>query len=192
MKTPVRILAFDPGFGTTGWATMEAAFKKDTTEILITNIGEFGITRRVGLAKYRDDRTVFGKRSIEIKLLQLQLTELINEHSPDYIVHEAAFVMPGRMTAFISLYSWVLALKLLCHNEYKLPVYEIAPRLVKRLFAGSGNANKDEMAEAFKRNKNLVFCKTCDLGALGEHAKDACAVGFVFITSADFLPKLLK
>lgn len=192
MTKYITVLAFDPGFGRTGWAFLRVELPITKPKIVVINTDEFSISKVAALVKHRDVRTTYGKKMVEIDLLREHLSALIERFEPDYIAHEDAFLQPGRANAFISLSSWILAAKLMCYKHYKMPIYGLAPKYIKKIFTGKGDVKKEGIEAAFKHRKDITFHKDCDTSGMGEHARDACAVGTAFVTGEDQLPKLLK
>jgi len=134
-----------------------------------------------GYAIYKDSELVYGeiifskKDDLPIRLhfFYNELSALIEQYNPDYIVSEDQFIYKGNVTTLKTLVSFRAA-ALLAAAQHEIPFVLYPPCQIKRRVAGTGRAKKKDIIAAVKR-----------LFLLGEeitdNEADALAVLYTFV-----------
>jgi crossover junction endodeoxyribonuclease RuvC len=110
-----------------------------------------------------------------------QIQQIIDKFSPDVVSIELSM---GFGKAFVrkNLQETVGIIKLCCHNN-EIEIKEIAPKHIKLIIAGSGNAKKNDIKEWVKNIVNIQKQKT-------EHEADATAVALTYLIDKKLIDKI--
>jgi crossover junction endodeoxyribonuclease RuvC len=148
----IRVLGIDPGLRVTGWGLLE------TTGNLHGSIVHFGVVRPPL------------KAPIEQRLLAIELwiRDIIRDESPHMVAIERPFVRENVRSAMAL--GQAQAAAMLAVAAAGLPLFEYAPREVKRAVSGDGNADKAALAQALTVQLGLDEIPTPD------DASDALAI----------------
>jgi Holliday junction resolvasome RuvABC endonuclease subunit len=171
----MKLLTFDPGFTTCGWAVSDYDHKTGIFKVL--KRGEYQSTKialkdKVNVEKY-------GQRMIAARLLKKEVDRLITIHKPNVIVTEDAFFNPFRPNAYLALIICIHTIENACFDkDYKLE--KLAPKLIKQRVSGSGSSGKLNIQEAIKENKKIIVDK---IDELTEHEADAIGVSVAWATN---------
>ena len=182
----IRILSLDPGLTTLGWAI--STYDIDKNHLTVHRFGNYKSVKVAIKDKKQSDR--YGVRIIALDLLESTVKSLIASHKPDYIASEDIFLHIRHINAFAAL---VLCLHAIKHAAYSkdMTVFTIAPRLVKKLAADTGDADKVAIQKSILTNPNITVIenKQSPIAKMCEHEADAIAVGHAF--TIYHLPSLL-
>ena len=139
------VLGLDPGTRHFGWGLVE---RRGTR---LTHIAH-GIV-------HTDERTSIAERLV---VIERALVEVLAAHGPDEASVESLFFAKDAQAAAKLGHARGVAL-LVCARA-GLPVYEYAPALVKRAVAGSGRAEKTQVAQMVRVVLALPVVPAADAG----------------------------
>ena len=133
----VKILGIDPGLNTTGYG------------VIRVSQGQFHLLE-AGIVRSK------AKASIEARLLEIHsgVTEVIQEHCPDFIALEQLFSHYARPKTAI-LMGHARGVICLAAGLAKIPVKSFEPTKVKKVMTGNGHAPKNQIQLAVKLQLNL-------------------------------------
>lgn len=136
-QTPVKILGIDPGLNTSGYGV-----------IRVQN-GQFHLIE-AGIIRSK------AKASIEERLLEIHtgVTEVIEEHQPDFLALEQLFSHYSRPKTAI-LMGHARGVICLAAGAAGISVKSFEPTKVKKVMTGNGHAPKHQMQHAVKIQLNL-------------------------------------
>ena len=129
----------------------------------------------------RKDALNYGPGIVFFTVTREFLEDLIDKYEPDYVVTEDAFHKPGRTLAFRSLASWISFVAWILYSKFKMFLYTVSPKEIKKVITTTGDAKKFNMREGLSIFPNLSFDPTLDQTLLTEHAIDAIGVGITFL-----------
>lgn len=159
---PMRILGIDPGYGTTGFALLDA-------ERGVFSLRQCGvITTPPGME--------FSKR---LEMLYLDLRQLLEQGKPDAVAIEELF-FGQNVTTGIGV-AHARGVILLAISQADLPLYEYKPAQVKQAVVGYGNASKRQVMDMTRRLLHL------DKLPRPDDAADAIAIALCHARSATSL-----
>ena len=178
----IKILAFDPAMGVTGWSVLTTDLF-NPIDCTVTKFGSIKPAAVVSKVAFRDEVELYGRSTVSLGYLREQVALLIEEHKPDYIAVEDTYLDPHRPTAYASLLQWICAVKLICREKYKKPLFLISTKTAKHAVTGKGSSGKLAIQEAILTNPNIKFRQKVDATSteLTEHVADSIAVGAGFI-----------
>lgn len=125
------ILGIDPGLANTGWAVINS----DASKIQYISSGTVKT----------DSKTNLSERLSEI---YNSIIAVINAHNPVEMAIEDSFVNNNPLSSLKLGQS--RAASILAASNNKIPVFEYAPRLVKKAVVGSGKADKNQIISMVK------------------------------------------
>jgi Holliday junction resolvasome RuvABC endonuclease subunit len=184
-KKSKRVLLFDPGWNSTGWAVLDVTINSPKIEV-----HRFGQISPSGEAHKVDKRVevgMYGVRAVTMSILSSAINGLIEEFKPDYIASEDAF-FSRFPTAHRALVEWLTVLVIQAQN-HQHRVYLMAPKSIKMATTGSGDADKGNIQQSILNNGDIKFKQKQKVTQLQEHEADAIGVGVAFIKL--LLPGLL-
>jgi Holliday junction resolvasome RuvABC endonuclease subunit len=187
MIDTVRILSFDPGLSYSGWNY--SSYKLKTGEMIIHRFGMFSPNDKVTSAAMRRDTTRYGQRIMTLDSLRQQLRRLMDEYKPDFVVSEAPFFNASRPTAYCALVQWITTVELVLFDEYRAPLFKLAPKFAKKVVSGFGGAEKLGVQYAILNKEGIRFKQKVDEADLTEHICDSIGIGYTFIQ--EILPSLI-
>lgn len=177
----LKILSFDPGMTSLGWAFSE--YEESTGKF---NVLKFGTLKPIKTAsKLKEMCNLFGQRIVTAVTLEDEINELIKSVKPDGIVTEDAFYHPGRPTAYISLSICIHSIERAAYANKKT-LTKIPPRAIKFTVCGSGAGGKLAIQEAIASNPNIIFKKDIDTMLIQEHEADAIGCGYTFCINTSY------
>lgn len=136
--------------------------------------------RKLG-SHLKDIVDLHGERQGKLFRICEQITKYMDDYNIKAIVIEAPFFSSRSPRAFEALLDVVHAVKYIVAIPKEMKLITLEPTLVKKVFTGKGNANKDVMEEFFD---NLVDSKHIvippDTDGLTEHQIDSIAVGYSY------------
>lgn len=183
----VRILSFDPAITVAGWAVSD--YDLTTGGFMVRRFGNLLPSKIVSHADKRDLVETFGRKIIALDVLSDMVIQLMDEHKPDFVVLENAFINGRFPNAFISLVSWISTIEMLLYKKYGKPTYRLAPKQAKRIISGDGTSDKLNIQNAVLANERITFKQKRQMVTLDEHEADAISIGYGFCVSV--LPGLL-
>jgi crossover junction endodeoxyribonuclease RuvC len=163
MPEPVRILGIDPGSRYTGYAVIDVVGSKPR----VVEHGVFKLPQKQPVME-------------RLKLLDVSLRELVDEHHPDEVVVEEVFAAHNVRTALVL--GQVRGVVIVAAGA-SCPVFEYSARAVKKAVAGYGQAEKEQVAQMVKALLNLAETPQQD-------AADALALALCHMHSRAFATKL--
>ncbi|MCR9143145.1 MAG: crossover junction endodeoxyribonuclease RuvC [bacterium] len=128
------MLAFDPGYGRTGWGVVESGREA---------------SRLVGVAYGVLETLPGGVMADRMAELYRLATEVIEEFQPDHVIMESLFFTKNPTTA-AGVYQ-AQGVLLAAVGESGRPILEIGPGTIKQVIAGSGRAKKAEVTRMVER-----------------------------------------
>lgn len=131
----MRVLAFDPGYGHTGWGVVEE--------------GERDASRLQGVAYGVLETQPGGVMSDRMADLHAQAADVLAEFAPDYVIMESLFFSKNPTTA-AGVYQ-AQGVLLAAVGASGRPIFEIGPGTIKQVIAGSGRAKKAEITRMVER-----------------------------------------
>ena len=130
----MRVLAFDPGYGRTGWGVVESGREA---------------SRLVGVA-YGVLETVPGSVMADrMWELYQQAAAVIAEFNPDHVIMESLF-FTNNPTTVAGVYQ-AQGVLLAAVGASGRPITEIGPGTIKQVITGSGRAKKPEVTRMVER-----------------------------------------
>ena len=123
----MRIIGFDPGTATTGWACVDA---ERGQKARLIGCGAITTPAKTSLAT-------------RLSMIHAAVVALLLEHRPDEVAVEELFFAKNRTTAIAV--SHARGVILLAAAQAHQPVAEYTPMEVKLAIAGYGNANKKQI-----------------------------------------------
>jgi Holliday junction resolvasome RuvABC endonuclease subunit len=183
----VRILSFDPGLSYSGWNY--SSYKLKTGEMVIHRFGMFSPNDKVGSAEMRHKTTRYGQRIMTLDSLRQQLRVLMDTYKPDFVVSEAPFFNATRPTAYCALVQWITTVELVLFDEYRAPLFKLAPKFAKKVVSGFGGAEKLGVQYAILHKDGIRFKQKVEEADLTEHVCDSIGIGYTFIQ--EILPSLI-
>ena len=181
-----KILSFDPGLSTLGWAN--CSFDTDTNKFTVHRFGNFKATKVAN--KEKEQSSIYGYRLIALNFLEDEIKRLIDFFKPDYLASEDVFLHIRHVNAFAALTLCMHTMRKAAFMKNKV-IYTMAPCDIKKDTAGNGHADKDAIQKAVLENPNIVIeeNKMSPVDKMCEHEADAIAVGYAF--SQSLLPALI-
>lgn len=135
----------------------------------------------LGIGSMRQEKINYMADCFEVDLIHA---------NPIAVISEAPFFTPKSPDAFQALSQLIEHFRIRTFSHRRLtPFYTVEPRTVKKIFAGKGNLEKDEMLAALVAKADLADKLTVPLSSLDEHSVDAIAIGFYLMHQ--FREKLL-
>lgn len=186
MNNIVKILAFDPGLSSAGWAIITVNIKKSA--IVVSHVGMLKISQIVGRVKYEEEREIFGDRVVALGALEHSLYDMAEKYKPDFIVTEDAFYNPRRPAAYMALTQWITQLEMAMYR-WRKPVYRIPTRLAKQCVASAGGADKPNVQAALFSAADITIKPKLRQIVKDTNVSDALAVAYTFVKMA--LPTLI-
>lgn len=175
----IRVLAIDPGSGSTGYAVLDYDLNTGHTTVL-----HHGVWTGARLIKERKEmQTKFSKSFIILDVYYHLFSQMMRTHQPQYVVSEGAFYHRFAQT-YASLTLVIHTLRRACHDILDSDIYEVAPMETKKEVAGNHMADKVQIKDALLSRAQLTIVSeaTIAIDDLSEHAYDAIAHGLTFIT----------
>ena len=158
----MRILGIDPGYGTTGFAILEA--QRGAYQLLRCGV----ITTPVGMAFHR-----------RLQILYTDMEELLETAKPDALAIEELF-FGQNVTTGIGV-AHARGVILLAAAERDVEIFEYKPMQVKQAVVGYGNATKHQVMDMTRRLLRLEKLPRPD------DAADAIAISLCHARSATSL-----
>ena len=160
----MKVLAVDPGLAILGWSLIEtgAGGRHNVQFGVIETISQLPLTNR--LNQIYDD-----------------LKEICEMHKPDHLALETLYFTKNAKT--LAQVGHARGIVLLLAGQFKMDVFEYAPRQVKLALTGYGSADKKQMQTRIQRLPNLEKPPTPD------DAADAVAVGLCHLQYAQVMGK---
>lgn len=182
-----RILSFDPGLTCTGWCLSE--YNVITGKLKVLKFGSIHAIKLASVAAQRDLVNKYGKRLITLQILDQHIRKIISVNKPDYVTSEDAFCNPRRITAFVALSQWLANTQGLLYKEFKLPLYKLAPKHIKRVLTGDGTSGKINIQKTVLAHDKIDFKSNLPTTSMNEHEADAIGINYTFVQT--MLPGLL-
>lgn len=174
-----KILSFDPGLTTLGWA-----FNKYNTETSKMTVLKYGSYKSTKVAmKDKEMCNIYGHRMIALNLLEEEVCRLIDSFKPDYIASEDIFLHIRHVNAFAALTLCLHSMRRAAYTR-KMTIYTMAPCDIKKVTASTGHADKEAIQKSILENPNIEIIenKQIPLDKMVEHEADAISVGYAFST----------
>lgn len=188
MSSDIRVLAFDPAMGITGWCRIDIDLSKPN-DYFVSKTGIIKPAQTTAKVAYSERVAMYGKSTVTLDFLQDQVDQLVAENKPVYIAVEDTYLDPHRPQAYASLLTWITAVKLMLMQKYRLNIYLIPTKVAKQAICGYGGSNKKSVQESIIERDDIRFKDKKGVLVLSEHEADAVAVGISFCS--EILPKLL-
>jgi crossover junction endodeoxyribonuclease RuvC len=163
MPESVRVLGIDPGSRHTGYAIIDV-------------VGTNACVVEHGVLKLPQKQPVMER----LKLLDVWLRALVDEHRPDEVVVEEVFVAHNVRSALVL--GQVRGVVIVAAGA-SCPVFEYSARAVKKAVTGYGQAEKEQVAQMVKTLLNLPETPQQD-------AADALALTLCHMHSRAFAVRL--
>jgi len=162
-KAPT-IVGFDPGFANFGFAVANL-------EGRVSNCGVF----RTKKADKKHAVYASDDNAQRIRELTRSIATLLNHYRPVVIAIESQSWPRNASAATKVAMSWGMVVALA--EERQIPMIQITPQNVKVATVGHKKASKEEVkAWAIQEHGSVLAASLQELGALYEHAADACAI----------------
>ena len=160
----MKVLAIDPGLAILGWSLIETSAngRHDIQFGCIETISQWPLTKR-------------------LNQIYDELKEICESHRPDQLALETLYFAKNAKT--LAQVGHARGIVLLLAGQFKMEVFEYAPRQVKLALTGSGSADKKQMQTRIQRLLNLESPPTPD------DAADAVAVGLCHLQYAQVMGK---
>ena len=149
-----RILGLDPGLASLGFGGISIQPEVLTYKAVLLDFGIIQTTPRIDM----------GER---LRTIYEDLHTLIERSQPHLVAIEKLFFYRMGNTLLVAQARGVLLLVL---AQYNIPIVEFTPAQIKQALTGHGNANKDEVQQAVRRELKLDYVPKPD------DAADALAV----------------
>ena len=122
---------------------------------------------------------IHGARYRRVEALKAQLVKIFDADQPVFVCSESPFYSKRQPNAFGALTEVICAIReaVKLYSLWK-PLLLVDPPRVKQAVGASGNAKKDGVLAALKKQTELMDALTCPIDDLDEHAIDAIAVAF--------------
>jgi crossover junction endodeoxyribonuclease RuvC len=160
----MKVLAIDPGLAILGWSLihLREGGRHDVQFGTIETPAHLPLTKR-------------------LTLLYDELTDLCETEKPDHLAIETLFFAKNAKT--LAQVGHARGIVLLIAGQFKMDVFEYAPRQIKLALTGYGAADKKQMQERIKLLLGLKEIPKPD------DAADAVAVGLCHLQYAQVLGK---
>lgn len=173
IKQDIKILSFDLG-ALYGYAY--SAYNRSKNRLTVIKADTINLNKYVkNVCEFSGLCTPKRQRFM---VFEQQLIEILNTFQVNIFASEDVFVNPHRVNAYTSLLIYLDTLERLVVNIKKQPLYKIAPRLIKSILTGSGEADKITVQQSLINNPNIVFRKNAIVNKMTSHSADAIAVGY--------------
>ena len=181
-----RILSFDPGLSTLGWAS--GTYDMGSKIYTVNRFGNFKATKAANKEKVQS--AIYGHRLIALNLLEDEIKRLIDFFRPEYLASEDIFLHMKHINAFAALTLCLHAMRKAAFMKNKI-IYTMSPCDIKKDTTGTGHADKDAIQKAILENEKIIIeeNKLSPIEKMCEHEADAIAVGYAF--SQSLLPELV-
>lgn len=164
MEDFIKVVGIDPG-NNTGIAILSL----DPNDLKIKNIE----TRTIRLNRYSHDEYDYTRLSI----LRDIATDLYYYVRPNIIAMEVAFLNMKYPKAVMQLSQYTGTIETTIKSiDPNMLIFKYPPMYVKSVAAGTGKAEKDDMRDAVKKNKELN--KLVDTVNTTEHEIDAVCIAY--------------
>lgn len=163
MPESVRVLGIDPGSRYTGYAIIDVV----GTNACVVEHGVFNLPQKQPVME-------------RLKLLDVSLRALVDEHRPDEVVVEEIFVAHNVRSALVL--GQVRGVVIVAAGA-NCPVFEYSARAVKKAVTGYGQADKEQVAQMVKTLLHLPETPRQD-------AADALALALCHMHSRAFSARL--
>ncbi len=183
----IRVLGFDPGLSHTGWNVSDIDVENGALNVV--KIGEFSPSGTADKAAYREESEKYGKRVISLSVLRESIATLLNEHKPDYIVMEDAFINPKRPMAYGALSMWHCTARMVARDVAGKAIIVIPAKSAKLGISGRGDSGKMNVQQAVVTNPKIRFKSDKLIEGLSEHCADSIGLSYSFMTM--YLPSIL-
>jgi crossover junction endodeoxyribonuclease RuvC len=128
----IRIAGFDPGLSRTGWGVIAVEGSR------LTHVANGAVTTRAS-----------DELCVRLAALHRAIIAVIEEHAPDAVAVEQAFVARDASAALKLGHARAVAL--LAAAQAGLSVAEYAPNHIKKSVVGVGHASKDQVQAMVRR-----------------------------------------
>ena len=173
-----KVLAFDPGITTTGYALLECS--TNGSDIVVLKLGEIHPGPVVDKKEFREEVEKYDKRTISLSYLREQIQKLLEKFKPDAVCTEDAFYNPRRPGAFAALCMWICTVRMVCRDYAGKYLVAIPTKTCKKEMTGVGGDSKLPVQQAVVSNKRIIFKDEMDKLHMSEHQADSIAVGVAF------------
>lgn len=175
----IVVLGIDPGINHTGWSILHYSNTND-----ISSIVTFGTIEANDIAKkfHKEDFKQFSK-VISLEIYRAELKSLMEKYNPQFVACEDAFYNPRMPNAFLSLKLCIHTIQQLLFQEYRKPLYLIAPKLIKQVISDDGTASKTAVQDAITNRADLIVkdTKNNPVAKMVEHEADSIAIAYSFV-----------
>jgi len=171
-----KILSLDPSSSNFGWAYSQY----DTKNGNFKNV-KYGSFKSSKIAiKNKEEVAKYGLKMITLDVIEDEITKLITQYNPDYVVSEDAFMHQYAQT-YASLVLIIYTIQKVCRKFGKV-LYTISPKEIKVTVASSGNANKEAVQNSVINHEKITVPRTKSnpIDEMSEHEADAIATGYAF------------
>lgn len=175
------LLAMDPGLHNIGIACFHLKFDGDSVEIL--SIDAETITSAT-VKKYSPHDPILQDEQFIIRQnMTRAVLEKVSQINPTYFVTETAFFNPTRPNSFAVLHSVITSIldNILIYDSNVI-LGRLAPQQIKRSIGIAGEKGKEPVKEAISKVSEITAVLKQPLDTLTEHAIDAVAVGYSYLT----------
>lgn len=127
----MRVLGVDPGTITLGYAVVDGG----TEQMRMVDCGVINLPRKAPAEE-------------RLRLLYIELTEIIDKHKPTEVAIEEPFVGQNIKSAFAL--GKAEAIAILAATNQSLPVYYYSPATVKQQITNYGRSDKQQLGEMLR------------------------------------------
>ena len=171
-----KVISIDPSIGHIGWAIHEVKTYDKTTELELLDYGTL-------LSNSSDMVAVHSNMK--------KLTELLNKHTPDYMIIEDYVYIPGRTKGMFVVPGMIMLIKNEWYKFSKTEAFIVPSTVWKKTVIGTGSADKQMIRDTLKTildqsivndiektYKTIRNCKKSDSGE--QDCYDAIGIGMYF------------
>ena len=172
------LLAIDPGLNNSGFSV----FRFNELTKVIYNIETFTIYEEATIDIGYKLNGLETNRFNKILRMRECFNKILTEYNPTIFVAESAFFNHNSPDAFGSLTQIVTAYKLAAFDfNNNMYFFDLAPKLVKKLFGVSLSRNKLEIKSKIKSNNEITSVLNNNIDLLDQHSTDSIIIGYTYI-----------
>lgn len=173
----IKGLSFDLG-SFLGWAYSTCTFADGKMSIVVNDFGSIDLNSVANRRKSQFHPTLDISR-IKKTLFEEFVNKLVNRVQFDAYVSEDVFFQSGRVNSYKSLLVYLDILERVICTQKNMPLYKIAPTVVKKNITADGFADKLTIQQAIHSCPEITIRANCP--DMDQHSGDAIAVFYAFI-----------
>lgn len=179
-----RLLCIDPALSTCGWSIIDFKHRipNKTPLLKVVRFGGITPTKEISKVFYKEEVGRYSKRIMSLVYLREQVSALIEEYEPEYVVIEDTYCHRFP-TTYAALEQCIATITIMCKDRYNVQCFRVPTKSAKLSITGNGGASKIDVINSILSNDHISFKQRAKLDALSDHEADSIAVGYYFLTN---------